>query len=147
MKSKILFLAVMLFICTTKVCAKGGISIIYSDGEDVEKILDLPQRDEFMIQANDGKWYHADLGILHEQFSIFWIPVFNYGTEKYVLYTDTKIGEYDFTYSDLDLEDIAYLQSEFGGISSTPELPFWDAWGGKLLIMAIIGFFIFVKAN
>lgn len=90
MKLKTLLLVILIITSATKVSAKGGIPLIYSDGEEVEKILDLPQRDEFMIQANDGKWYHADLGVLHEQFSIFWIPLFNYGTERYVLYTDKK---------------------------------------------------------
>lgn len=133
-------LVILIITSATKVSAKGGLPIVYGDGEHVAKVLDLPQREEFMIQATDGKWYHADLGVLHEQFSLFFIPLFNYGTEKYVLYTDTKIGEYDFTYADLDSEEVAYLQSEFGGISSTPELPFWDAWGGKLLALGIVVF-------
>lgn len=136
-----------MFITSTSANAQGGIPILYSDGEEVEKVIDLPMREEFQIQTQDGNWYHADLGILHEQFSIFWVPLYNHGTEKYVLYTDQKIGEYDFTYAELDNEDIANLQSEFGGIPSTPELTFWDVIGGKLLALLLIGGFIFIKVK
>ena len=137
-------LLLIIFLSTIKIEAKGGIPILYSNGIEGEKVLDLPQRDEFTIQAENGNSYHADLGILHEQFSIFWIPLLNYGEEKYVLFTDKKVGDYDFLYADLDQDDIVYLQSIFGGIPSTPELPFWDAWGGKLLAFALIGILWFI---
>lgn len=120
----------------------AGIPIIYSSGEEVVKVVELPYREEFQIQAGDGNTYHADLGILHKQFSIFWIPLFNYGDEQYVLYTDSKVGKYDYTYFCLTPDDIAYLQSQIGGIPSTPELPFWDVWGGKLLLLLI--FFVII---
>lgn len=139
MKLKTLFFSFMLLFAVQSASAKGGIPIVYSEGDDVVKVLELPHSEDFQVQSQvDGKWYHADLGILHEQFSIFSVPLFNYGTEKYVLYTDTKIGEYDFTYADLDREEIEYLQSQFAGIPDVPELPFWDAWGGKLVALLII---------
>lgn len=146
MKLKTLLFSFMLLFAVQSASAKGGIPILYSEGDDVVKVLDLPQSEDFQIQAQDGKWYHADLGILHEQFSIFFIPLFNYGTEKYVLYTDTKIGDFDFIYADLDREDINYLQSQFAGIPDVPELPFWDAWGGKLVALLIIIVLFFFKS-
>ena len=111
--------------------------IFYSAGEEIEKVYDLPQTEEYEIQANDHNWYHADLGVMHKQFSLFWIPLWNYGEEKYVLYTDKKIGNYDLTYADLTDDDIQYLHEEFG-VSLTPSLPFWDVYGGKLVAIAII---------
>ena len=144
MKKIFLLLLIGLCFSIVRVEAKGGIPILYSNGEEIEKLLDLPHKDEFEIQANNGNWYHANLGIMHEQFSVFWIPLFNYGEEKYVLYTDTKIGDYDYTYVELDKDDIAYIQSEVDGVPTDPELPFWDAWGGKLLVLAIIGIFWFI---
>lgn len=125
-----------------KICA-GQIPFLYSNGIDIEKVLDLPTRDEFEIQAPNGRYYHGNLGIMHEQFSLFWIPLYNYGENKYVLYSDVKNGDYDFTYVELSRDDIEYLQSEIGGIPSNPELPFWDVWGGKLLVLAILGGFWF----
>lgn len=145
MKTKKLILVFFFFLCVAKLSAKATIPIIYSNGEEIEKILDLPLRDEFYFQAYDGKSYHVNLGVLHKQFSIFGIPLFNYGTKRYVLYTDKKIGKYDYIYDDLTQSDIAYLQREFGGIPSTPELPFWDAWGGKLLVLLLVGGYFFIK--
>ena len=145
MKIKVFVLLTLLVATSASASAKGGIPILYSDGEEIEKVKDLPLREEFMIIANDGRAYHADLGILHEQFSLFYIPLINYGTERYVLYTDQKIGEYDQTYWELSREEIAYLQSEIGGIPSTPQLPFWDKWGGKLLLIGIIGIIFYVS--
>lgn len=137
----------ILFICSaTNVNAKG-IPIIYSNGEEVEKIKELPNSEEFSVQAGNGRWYHADLGVLHEQFSLFWIPLINYGTPKYVLYTDEKIGDYDFTYADLSFSEVQYLKSLYSDISLTPELPFWDAWGGKLLIILIVIGLFYIKSN
>lgn len=125
-----------------KAYAKRG-AIIYSNGEEIENVLNLPN--DYQIEAEDGNLYHADLGILHEQFSLFWIPLINYGTEEYVLYTDTKVGNYDFTYTPLTSNDLAQLQQVYN-IPTKPELPFWDAWGGKILLGAIIFlFFLYSK--
>ena len=137
MKNRILLIMTAVLLMTASE-AKAGIPIIYSNGEEIEKVLELPQKDEFEIQASNGNWYHADVGILHKQFSVFWIPLINYGEEKYVLYSNTKVGEYDFTYAELDQDEIEYLQKEFSGLPSTPELPFWDAWGGKLLLLLLV---------
>lgn len=137
MKKRILLIMTAVLLMTASE-AKAGIPIIYSNGEEIEKVLELPQKDEFEIQASNGNWYHADVGILHKQFSVFWIPLINYGEEKYVLYSNTKVGEYDFTYAELDQDEIEYLQKEFSGLPSTPELPFWDAWGGKLLLLLLV---------
>lgn len=137
-KFKLLILCSILFLSARPAQAKGGIPIIYSSGEDIVKVKDLPLREEFQIQAEDGNWYPANLGIKHKQFSLVFIPLYNYGEEEYVLYTDKKVGNTDYTYVDLTPDDIEYLQSEIGGIPSTPELPFWDVWGGKLLVLALI---------
>lgn len=137
MKNRILLIMTAVLFMTANE-AKAEIPIIYSNGVEIEKVLELPQKDKFEMQASNGNWYHADVGILHKQFSVFWIPLINYGEEKYVLYSNTKVGEYDFTYAELDQDEIEYLQKEFSGLPSTPELPFWDAWGGKLLLLLLV---------
>lgn len=129
--------AMLLALQTSK--ARG--IIFYSAGEEIEKVYDLPQSEEYQIQASDGQWYHADLGVMHEQFSLFWIPLWNYGEETYVLFTDKKVGNYDMTYVDLTDEEIQYLHEEFG-VPLTPSLPFWDVYGGKLVAIAIIALII-----
>jgi hypothetical protein len=110
--------------------------IVYSSGETIEKVLDLPRTNEFKMRANGGRWNYAKVGILHKQFSVFWIPLINYGDEKYVLYIDHNVGDYDYAYYELPKEDIEYLHEEFG-IPLQPKLPFWDAWGGKLIFLTL----------
>lgn len=138
MKVKVLLLFSVILLSANKVQAKG-IPILYSYGTEVEKVMSLPYRTEF---TSNG--HHLDLGIMHEQFSIFWIPLWNYGTEKYVLYYES---DDTYNYLDLSSSDLRYLQSEFGGISTFPQLPFWDVWGGKLLAIVIIGIIILIKMD
>ncbi|MBR1774326.1 MAG: hypothetical protein IJ759_02260 [Bacteroidales bacterium] len=134
---KIIIIACLLFAYSLTTQARAR--IIYSNGQKVSKVLDLPTDENFEIIASDGNVYHANLGILYKQFSLFWIPLFNYGENQYVLYTDTKIGEYDFTYSELEPSEIKILQEEYGyNIPTTPQLPSWDRIGGKLLALAIV---------
>ena len=144
MKARILLLCMLITFGITRASAKG--TVLYGNGETVEKVMELPQREEFKILAQDGKWYHADLGIKHEQFSLFGVPIWNYGTEKYVLYTDTQIEGYDYTYADLSSSDVRYLRQEFSSIPAKPELSFWTRIGGKLVVLTVLGVFIFVKS-
>ena len=143
MKLKLLLICMLISFSVTKVEAKGV--ILYSMGETIEKVIDLPKKDEYTILAQDGKLYYTDLGIMHNQFSIFWIPLWNYGTAKYVLYTDTKIGKYDYTYADLSNDDIAYLQNQYRSIPDTPQLSFWSVIGGKIVAFLIIQLLFFRK--
>lgn len=132
----------MLGLSTTKMQAAP---VIYGNGQEITKIKELPNTEDYTLTAQDGRTYHGDLGILHDEFSLFWIPIWNYGDYKYVLYTDTKVGSNDYTYVDLDDSDIAYLQSRFSGIETEPTLPFWNAIGGKLALIAILAVIGMVK--
>lgn len=136
MKLKVLFFCLLLFCGVSTSSAKGV--IVYGNDPVVTKVLDLPINDAFTIVAENGQSYHANLGVMYDEFSLFWVPIWNYGEMKYVLFTDTKIGEYDYTYVDLSAEDVAFLQSQFGGIPTEPELPFWNAIGGKLVLLLLI---------
>jgi hypothetical protein len=135
MKIKTFLLLIVLLLSNIRASAKE-IPIFYSYGIDVEKVIDLPEKEEYTIEDENGRSYHADLGIMHEQFSIFGVPLFNYGEEEYVLFYE---GATDYKYVDLSRDEIKYLRELYPSISLTPELPFWDVWGGKLLALLIIG--------
>ena len=124
MKREMQIFMMLLAVVGCSFSVHGGIPILYSGGEKIEKVKELPLWEELQIQASDGCWYHADLGILHEQFSIFYIPLVNYGTETYVLFANEKVGDYDATFCELDEETLSYLQSEIGGIPTVSQLPF-----------------------
>ncbi len=137
MKIKVLVTFLFALSCCVYASARGVLPLIYSTGEHIAKVANLPMDDQYTIEYN-GIRYHVDLGIKHDQLSIFWVPLFNYGSEKYVMFTDEKIGEYDGICQELSRAEIEYLQDTIGGIPSEPQLPFWDAWGGKLLVLLII---------
>jgi len=115
--------ALILFSCN------GGVFIIYSSGEKIEVVNKLPE--DVVI---NGK--HVNLGVMYKQFSIFWVPMWNYGETKYVLVNDGKK-----TYYDLDADDLKNLKSEFKvKFKDKPTIGFWNKTGGKI----IWGFIILV---
>jgi len=127
--SLVLFIA--LFFMANTASARGV--IIYSNGEKIEVVKELP--DEAVVGTDNE---HVNLGVMYSQFSIFWIPIWNYGETKYVLVNDKKN-----TYYDVDEEDIDMLKTEFNvEVPPMPAISFWNKTGGKLvwgvLILAII---------
>ena len=132
MKKSILVLALFgaLFFTTNTVSAKGV--IVYSNGEKIEVSRELPDS----ITVNNE---HVNLGVMYEQFSIFWIPMWNYGETKYVL-----INDREDTYYDLDEDEIEMLRTEFSiDIPEKPTIGFWNKIGGKLIWIAVIALILF----
>ena len=136
MKQLCLFFAIMTMASIP--CKARHIPLLFDYGTDIVKIQELPQTSDFDID-----YHHVDLGIYHGQFSIFGIPIWNYGDEKYVLYR--KNSSNDYTYYELDFEEI-YTLHELFDIPLTPKLPFWDKYGVKLLVILIIMTIIIIRA-
>ena len=127
MKKTILTLALFVVLCFTanNVSAKG--IIFYSNGEKAEITVKLP--DDAIINNE-----HVNLGVMYEQFSIFWIPVWNYGETKHVLLNDKKN-----TYYDLDDESIEILKEDFNvEVPQKASIGFWNKIGGKLIWCIVI---------
>ena len=139
MKKVILALTLFgaLFFTANTVSAKGV--IFYSLGEKFDIAQKLP--DNFKIDGN-----HVNLGIMYKQFSVFWIPVWNYGETTYVFINDKEDGYYD-----VDAEDIETLKTKFNvTVPEKPTLSFWNKIGGKLVCLVIIlvlGFFALRKGD
>jgi hypothetical protein len=139
MKKTILTLALFSALFLTANTAKGV--IFYSNGEKVEVVKTLPE-DVIIEDA------HFNLGVMYEQFAIFWIPMWNYGETKYVLINDKKD-----TYYDLSEEDVEDLCTEFNiDVPKKPTIGFWNKIGGKLIwcvviVAAIYGWWISRKDN
>ncbi len=140
MTKKLFLVLATLFVMAFSVNAKG--IIFYSTGDHVVKVLDLPKdNDLFALEGDDGEMVHLDLGIMHSQFSLMWIPVFNYGEEKYVLYKESRNT---INYVDLDEDELKVLHALYD-FPETPSMPFWHKIGGKLVWILIIGLLIFFK--
>jgi hypothetical protein len=134
MKKLILALALAgaLSLAATNASARGF--IIYSNGEKLEITQKFPETEDFTF--DDGE--HMNLGVMYNQFSIFWIPMWNYGETKWVFVNDKRDS-----YSDeLTAEDIETLRTEYGfDIPDEPKIGFWNRVGGKIvwgIIIALI---------
>lgn len=141
MKLKLLLISLLMLILPASVHARGV--IFYQNGPECSKVIDLPNDPDFSIVADSGNTYHANLGVMYKQFSIFWIPLVTYGEKEYVYFTKDVEGV-DYLYCNLDSDDISNLQYLYN-IPAEPKLPFWVRWGGKLLFLALLGLIIFAK--
>ena len=122
--------AIVSFLFIAQTISAGGI-IVYSNGLTYEIKEKLPE--DITISGS-----HVDFGISYEQFSLMWIPVWNYGSVEYAFIDKANKMIYDVTEEDAD-----FLKEEFGiDISKSPQIGFWNAFGGKLIFGAIIAFFI-----
>ena len=131
MKKALLTLALIVtFIFTAETASAGGV-IIYGSGLTCEKQKELPA--EAIING-----HHVDFGVAYEQFSLFGIPVWNYGTTYYALISSDGKTVYEVAE-----EDKEYLTEEYGiDFSSEPKISFWNRIGGKLVWIVVI-FLIF----
>lgn len=120
--------------------ANAGV-VFYRTGIHVVQVVDLPADSAYALINEEGEFVESDLGILHEQFQIFWLPVWNYGEEKYVLYYEK--GD-TINAADLDEEDLAALHADFD-FPETPTMPFWHKIGGKIVLVLIIGAYLAYK--
>ena len=99
------------------------------DGEKIVKIMELPDTDTFKTSEGD----YFDVGAVYKRFRIFWITIWNYNI-RWCGYIRDGSRYIPFTYDELkQYTDAASLPLE-----DNIQLPFWDAWGGKLLIVVAI---------
>jgi hypothetical protein len=95
-------------------------------GEKITLIADLPDTDYFKI---DDK--AVDIGIIYKQFKLVFIPVINYD-KRWCLFSEGS-------YWKSDKAAIDKIAAEAGiTLPSAMKLPFWDAWGGKLILLGIL---------
>lgn len=128
--SLLVLFAILSFISTEKANAK----ITFGTHEKIEKIYDLPNNDDY--KSNDGKY--IDLGYKYSVFEIAFLPLYQEGEGEIV-------GFHDNTYYELTKEQLDGIVKEnnIENVESLAKLPFWDAWGGKLAALVVIGLVIF----
>lgn len=75
-----------------------------------------------------------NFGLTFEQFSLFYVPIWNYGEVEYALYDDANQTIYS-----LEEEDVAFLKDEYGWeLDENPSLSLWNRFGGKLILLVVI---------
>lgn len=131
MKKIILFIFIVFcFAISQNIEAKGV--IIYHNGPNLETVEKLPTD----AKLDDGT--HFNLGLMYDQFGLFWMPVWNYSDAKYVLVSDDEK-----TYYELDKAQLDELSKEFNiQLKDNPSPSLWNRIGLKpvivLLVVAII---------
>ncbi len=148
MRKIMLILTVIMTVCAAQSAqAKGGIPITYGEHEKIEQVGVLPDE----IKADDGTT--LVLGHKYTVFEILFVPLWTTDQGKLVGYNPNEAD----TFYDIDV----VLENEEGkaailslaGVSELSELhkiPFWDAWGGKivgLLVIALILYGVFGRES
>lgn len=108
-----------------KASAKG--IIFYSNGETLKTLHELPADAQI-----DGT--HVNLGMRYECFSIFWIPLWNYGEYQYALVNDAED-----TWVELSDEEVQAIAEQYNlELPKTPELPLMSQIGLKPVVIIVV---------
>lgn len=101
----------------------------------LSKVKDLPQEEEYLTTEDK----HFDLGVKYTVYQIFWIPVWTEASPELIGYIDK---DYYVNFDDETIEAIAEL-NEIENIQQYAKMPFWDAWGGKIIVLGIVGLILY----
>lgn len=131
MKQIILLFFISLFAFKAHARAKIPVCI---PCEKIALVKDLPD-DEYLQQ--DGSY--LNLGYLHKEYGIIFIPAWNSGGQ-YVLTNEDKSMYYE-----IDEKQMAEIKEKYNLEFSSNPLSFWKKIGGKLIYLIIIGYFVYSK--
>ena len=71
--------------CVATPASARGV-IVYSNGEKIEVVQKVPAEVLFEELVDE----HVNIGVMYNQFSIMWIPMWNYGETVHVLVNDAE---------------------------------------------------------
>lgn len=125
-----LITATVIVISMVEASRAEGIPVFYSwGGEKVIKVANFPDTEEW--KSSERK--HVDVGYRFKQISIFFVPIWNYDG-SWCGY----IGQDDH-YLNLNTTEVTSLAAKAGiNLPDAPNLPFWDSYGGKLLLLVVL---------
>jgi hypothetical protein len=112
-----------------------------SRGDRIIKVADLPNTPDFQVETRPQyapptiapSKVHVDVGYVWTQNKLLFFPILN--TEgRYVGYTGSDSQFIEFKKGELD----EWANKANVSLPKEPSIPFWDAWGGKLLLIVLI---------
>lgn len=121
------FVVLLIFISTNEVHAA---KVTLGAHDKVIKIYDLPNTEDYT--SSDGKLF--DFGYKYTLFEVVYLPIFQKGEGQIVGYID---DDNYVVLSDSDIQEIAKT-NKIPNLSGLVKIPFWDAWGGKIVSIGII---------
>ncbi|HYJ92706.1 MAG TPA: hypothetical protein VEV84_15455 [Pyrinomonadaceae bacterium] len=133
--TKIKLLAIIFVIGATSACSRT---------DRIIKVAELPNTPDFEVNARQqiDPWakpekVHLDVGYLWTQNKFLFFPILN-TDGRFVGYTGSDYQYIEFSKGELeDLTTKANIP-----MPQPPSIPFWDAWGGKLLLAVLIPPFV-----
>ena len=128
--------------CANTTQAKGF--LFFSWGTEVCQVHELPK--DYMIETSEYGKIHVNIGVIYDEFSIFWIPTWNWNVDTYVLLPDNydTLNKGNYVFYNIDKEELSKIRQMVGDLPEKPELSFWRSIGGKLITFPVILYFLFL---
>ena len=131
-QTKIVLIAALFCVAAGSACSRG---------DRIIKIADLPQTPDFEVDSRPQfappsmpvQRVHIDVGYIWKQNKLLFLPILN-DNGHYVAYTGRETQYIEFKKG--ELED--WTGKANITLPQNPSIPFWDAWGGKLLMIVLI---------
>ncbi|WP_146212762.1 hypothetical protein [Dysgonomonas alginatilytica] len=130
MKKMLLLLGFVTLFNLVSTYEANAAQVTFGPHDKLVKICDLPDTDDY--KSNDGKYF--DFGYKYTCFEVVFLPIFQQGEGQIVGYIDE---ENFVVLSKADIADIAKTNN-IKNLAGLVRIPFWDAWGGKLVGVLII---------
>lgn len=138
-RQKVLIITVIVLVALGSGCSRG---------DRIIKVADLPQTPEFEVDARPEynpptmptQRVHIDVGYIWKQNTLLSLPIFN-DNGHYIGYTGNDAQYIEFKKG--ELED--WTGKANITLPPNQSIPFWDAWGGKLLLIVLIPPFVIVS--
>lgn len=114
--------------------------------EKIIEVMDLPDIDDLY---NPSEATYVDLGYRFQQVNIFFVPVWNYNGQwcGYIGKDDIYIPMTEEDWSGFFYKHELIKVYHNLSFPDKPKLPFWDEYGGKLLIGIILVLYIYFKKD
>ena len=129
----LLLLLPFLFIFQNEASARARIP--FGKGEKLDLVKDLPDTEDYMLE--DGSY--IDLAQFYEVFTVAWVPIWTTKEPVLVGYNKTSDEYYDLTNEELEgiLTENELKKDDLLGLS------LWTKFGGKAILLIIIGLIIY----
>ena len=112
--------------------------LFFGWGSEIYTIKELPE--DYLIQTKEYGEIHANLGVAYKEFSLFWIPIWNWDVNEYILLPDNfkSLDKGKYVFYNIDAGELRRIQQLVGDLPETPKLSFWRSFGGKLVFLPFI---------
>lgn len=114
--------------------AQAKIPVVYGTLEKINEVAPLPSD----YDDEDGSY---SLGYKYTMAHLFWVPLWQTDEGKVVAMfkgDDETWIDIDEILRDSDAKEELLRDANISNLSELEQRPFWDAWGGKLVVAAIL---------